>query len=1026
MRPCSGGRAVERTASSDGRGESRDFGLLMAEIRRYIPDHTLNIEQILEEAKHRWLRPTEILEILRNYQKFKLTAEPPARPAAGSMFLFDRKALRYFRKDGHRWRKKKDGKTVREAHEKLKAGSVDVLHCYYAHGEDNENFQRRCYWMLDGQLEHIVFVHYREVKEGYKSGVSRLLEDSGTQVENLQPSSVTSFAQAASPASTVQTSYASSPNKIDWNGKALSSEFEDVDSRNGPGTSSLTQSIHGSMSHNSSLLVPRVEGFHTLPKNPPRSWFAGAKFDHSTKSSLLPEVSSSGQSVFSLPGQNFFGDQLGGAEFITHKLTDATLEGNAVLDTVVSANGLVTDRTATPQNVIQELDFNLISPQFHNLPGTQTVAASTAQVENKAKDGGANNIESGELKKLDSFGRWMDKEIGGDCNDSLMASDSGNYWSTLSAENEDKEVSSLSHHMQLDIDSLGPSLSQDQLFSIHDFSPDWAYSGVDTKVLITGTFLGSKKFSSETKWGCMFGEIEVSAEVLSDCVIRCQVPQHAPGHVPFYVTCRNRLSCSEVREFEYRENPSEIASMPGKNVQREEILFQMRLAKLLYLGPGMKSSNCSIKNCESCKKISTLFYIRNDSKKDLGKVQDKCMVALGDGIGFRDKLIEGLLRDRLCEWLACKVHEGGKGPDVLDGEGQGVIHLAAGLGYEWAMDLIVAASGNPNFRDARGRTALHWASHFGREETVIDLIRLDADPTAVDDPTPAFPGGQSAADLASFRGHKGISGYLAEAFLSRHLSSLNIDQNEMDRDTATMEAEKETDIAAQVESLSSKGELELLSLKGSLAAVRKSARAVALIHAAYRTSSFRQRQLAKSSDDISEISLDLAALGSLNMVQRRGHFEDYLHSAAVKIQQKYRGWKGRKDFLKIRNRIVKIQAHVRGHQVRKQYKKVVWSVGIVEKAILRWRRKRTGLRGFRLGKTIGDVKPESEKADEYDFLRISRKQKYAGVENALARVTSMVRYPEARDQYMRMVTKFENIKMGDEGHGVSQPDESSR
>lgn len=29
------------------------------------------------------------------------------------------------------------------------AGSVDVLHCYYAHGEDNVNFQRRCYWMLD-------------------------------------------------------------------------------------------------------------------------------------------------------------------------------------------------------------------------------------------------------------------------------------------------------------------------------------------------------------------------------------------------------------------------------------------------------------------------------------------------------------------------------------------------------------------------------------------------------------------------------------------------------------------------------------------------------------------------------------------------------------------------------------------------------------------------------------------------------------------------------------------------------------
>jgi calmodulin-binding transcription activator len=28
--------------------------------------------------------------------------------------------LRYFRKDGHNWRKKKDGKTIKEAHERLK------------------------------------------------------------------------------------------------------------------------------------------------------------------------------------------------------------------------------------------------------------------------------------------------------------------------------------------------------------------------------------------------------------------------------------------------------------------------------------------------------------------------------------------------------------------------------------------------------------------------------------------------------------------------------------------------------------------------------------------------------------------------------------------------------------------------------------------------------------------------------------------------------------------------------------------
>lgn len=56
---------------------------------------------------------------------------------AGSLFLFDRKVLRCFHKDGHNQRKKKDGKTVK------------ALHCYYVRGQDDVKFQRRIYWMLD-------------------------------------------------------------------------------------------------------------------------------------------------------------------------------------------------------------------------------------------------------------------------------------------------------------------------------------------------------------------------------------------------------------------------------------------------------------------------------------------------------------------------------------------------------------------------------------------------------------------------------------------------------------------------------------------------------------------------------------------------------------------------------------------------------------------------------------------------------------------------------------------------------------
>ena len=61
---------------------------------------------------------------------------------------------------------------------------------------------------------------------------------------------------------------------------------------------------------------------------------------------------------------------------------------------------------------------------------------------------------------------------------------------------------------------------------------------------------------------------------------------------------------------------------------------------------------------------------------------------------------------------------------------------------------------------------------------------------------------------------------------------------------------------------------EQLSLKGSLAALRKSAHDAALIQAALWAHSFRDRQLTRSNDDISEASLDLVALGSLNKVSK--------------------------------------------------------------------------------------------------------------------------------------------------------------
>lgn len=86
------------------------------------------------------------------------------------------------------------------------------------------------------------------------------------------------------------------------------------------------------------------------------------------------------------------------------------------------------------------------------------------------------------LKKLDSFDRWMSKELG-DVKESQTQSTSGTYWEAVESGNG-VDDSIISPQVHLDSYVLGPSLSQDQLFTIIDFSPNWAYAGSEIQVQI--------------------------------------------------------------------------------------------------------------------------------------------------------------------------------------------------------------------------------------------------------------------------------------------------------------------------------------------------------------------------------------------------------------------------------------------------------------------------------------------------------------------------------------------------------------
>lgn len=1065
----------------------------MAESRRYALNAQLDIEQILQEAQHRWLRPAEICEILQNYKKFRIAPEPPNRPPNGSLFLFDRKVLRYFRKDGHNWRKKKDGKTVKEAHERLKAGSVDVLHCYYAHGEDNENFQRRSYWMLEEELSHIVLVHYREVK-GNRTNFNRIREGdsipSSRQNEDVSNSDVDS--SAASRFQSFDYQRASPITDTTSLNSTQASDLEDAESAYRHQASPGFHSIHDlqspaiqttdagpipyhpiPISSNYQVQSSAIPGMSFVPitqgeenKSPMdngltydfqqdigfQSWGNVAGSSSASYQSVdfqlsLPSSQSSGMSMMPVQDNELLDHVFSGAfrkkqEFENHSdglgewqapdhgslqapkwSIDQKSDGNLNLaqnpnhpplrqpllydlatklndanqvelsDSMGLHDTYLTDHNGQPL----ENDFQLPalgsggSSLKSELDGNLNVGDKSyyPSLRKPLLDG----VMREGLKKLDSFDRWISKELD-DVAESTMQPDSGVSWETVGG--GDVDDSGISTQVPSDNYVLGPSLSQDQLFSIVDFSPNWAFSGSEIKVLVMGRFLSSREVANY-KWACMFGELEVPAEVVGDGVLRCLTPSHEPGRVPFYITCSNRLACSEVREFEFRASSVE-------DVDSDETRLRMRFGKLLSLGSGTSQTSVQSINEETSQlysKISAL--LKDDTEWEEMLSGTKKVELSSDKVKDQaDQLLQKLLKEKLHNWLLQKISEGGKGPNVLDEEGLGVVHFAAALGYDWAIPPTIAAGVGVNFRDVKGWTALHWAASYGRERTVAFLISIGASPGALTDPTPMYPSGETPADLAACNGHKGIAGYLAESSLSFHLSSLDLkDSKQSDCREIAVETVSER-IATPVGA----GDLPHgLSMKDSLAAVRNATQAAARIHQVFRVQSFQRKQLKEYGDTEYGIS-DERALSLLALkTKKAGQHDEPVHAAAVRIQNKFRSWKGRKDFLLIRRQIIKIQAHVRGHQVRKNYKKIIWSVGILDKVILRWRRKGRGLSGFRSeAHASGSSIIETEtKEDDYDFLKEGRKQSEERLQKALARVKSMVQYPEARDQYRRLL-----------------------
>ncbi|KAJ0789383.1 putative transcription factor CG1-CAMTA family [Helianthus annuus] len=356
---------------------------------------------------------------------------------------------------------------------------------------------------------------------------------------------------------------------------------------------------------------------------------------------------------------------------------------------------------------------------------------------------------------------------------------------------------------------------------------------------------------------------------------------------------------------------------------------------------------------------------------------------------------DGHKPNRMLEWLLESILEGSKIPE-RDDEGQGVIHLCAVLDYTWAIFPYSWSGLSIDFRDKFGWTALHWAAHYGRQRCVASLLSAGANPNLVTDPTPDNPGGSTPADLASKSGYEGLAAFLAEKALIAHFEAMTLAGNVSGSLQSTIPTDDDYVTSGPGTNITEEEQY----LKDTLAAYRRAADAAVRIQAAFREQSFKLKSKAVESTNTEDEARCIIAAMRIQHAYRKHETKKQM-KAATRIQYRFRTWQIRKDFLNKRRQAIKIQAYFRGFQVRRQYKKIVWSVGVLEKAILRWRLRRKGFRGLQVAPDEDEDEKEESVCEE-SFFNASRKQAEERVERSVVRVQAMFRSKKAQEEYRKM------------------------
>ena len=220
------------------------------------------------------------------------------------------------------------------------------------------------------------------------------------------------------------------------------------------------------------------------------------------------------------------------------------------------------------------------------------------------------------------------------------------------------------------------------------------------------------------QWYCMFDDVEVPAEIVQPGVFRCISPEISnPGTVSFCIINRNRQVFSDSKHFEVisrPENQKKTLNLESDQVYTD-LNLQCRLTQLLLqnnvstCAPTAQRSQLGVASNPS--RLLQLMQFLNQEWVTMGNLSSGRASTISE---IKEQLLQMFFECKLMDNICTKPMLNGKKRLDFDKEGQTAFHLAAALGYEWVIDIIVDSEISLDFRDKAGWTSLHWAAFYGR------------------------------------------------------------------------------------------------------------------------------------------------------------------------------------------------------------------------------------------------------------------------------------------------------------------------